>query len=39
MNFNHVPELRWRFVYPTMLIATTALVTLVHLVFCKRRWL
>ncbi|MCT9083901.1 magnesium and cobalt transport protein CorA [Streptomyces fulvoviolaceus] len=39
MNFDHMPELRWLFGYPAMLIATSTLVTVVYLVFRKKRWL
>ncbi|MGX1563261.1 magnesium and cobalt transport protein CorA [Streptomyces sp. NPDC055506] len=39
MNFDHMPELRWLFGYPTILITTAALVALVYLVFRKKRWL
>ncbi|MFH8771959.1 magnesium and cobalt transport protein CorA [Streptomyces sp. NPDC017958] len=39
MNFDHMPELRWLFGYPTMLIATAAIVSLVYVVFRKKHWL
>jgi magnesium transporter len=39
MNFDHMPELRRVFGYPMMLIATATLVTLIYLVFRKKRWL
>ncbi|MFE7839223.1 magnesium and cobalt transport protein CorA [Streptomyces sp. NPDC057474] len=39
MNFDHMPELRQRLGYPTMLGATAVLVTVVYLVFRKKRWL
>ncbi|MFC9131504.1 Loki-CTERM sorting domain-containing protein [Streptomyces sp. NPDC057099] len=34
-----MPELGWLLGYPAMLIITVALVTLVYLVFRKKRWL
>ncbi|WP_327725022.1 magnesium and cobalt transport protein CorA [Streptomyces europaeiscabiei] len=39
MNFDHMPELRWLFGYPTMLGGTAVLVTVVYLIFRKKRWL
>ncbi|MPY60367.1 magnesium and cobalt transport protein CorA [Streptomyces spongiae] len=39
MNFDHMPELRRHFGYPSMLLATGVLVTVVYLVFRKKRWL
>ncbi|MCD7438942.1 magnesium and cobalt transport protein CorA [Streptomyces lincolnensis] len=39
MNFEHMPELRWLFGYPAMLIATVTLVTVVYRVFRRKRWL
>ncbi|GHA44740.1 magnesium and cobalt transport protein CorA [Streptomyces purpurascens] len=39
MNFDHMPELERLLGYPAMLIITAALVTLVYLVFRRKRWL
>ncbi|QQM45642.1 CorA family divalent cation transporter [Streptomyces liliifuscus] len=39
MNFDHMPELRWLFGYPAMLVTTATLVTSVYRVFRKKRWL
>nr|WSY57677.1 hypothetical protein OG999_10605 [Streptomyces sp. NBC_00886] len=39
MNFDHMPELRQHFGYPTMLISTAVLVTVVYLVFRRKHWL
>ncbi|WP_427919069.1 magnesium and cobalt transport protein CorA [Streptomyces sp. cg40] len=39
MNFDHMPELRQLFGYPLMLGATAVLVTVVYLIFRKKRWL
>ena len=39
MNFDHMPELRWLFGYPMMLVATATVVTLIDRVFRKKRWL
>ncbi|AZP15181.1 magnesium and cobalt transport protein CorA [Streptomyces aquilus] len=39
MNFDHMPELRWVFGYPLMLVSTATLVTVVYLVFRRKKWL
>ncbi|MEU1516060.1 magnesium and cobalt transport protein CorA [Streptomyces sp. NPDC005811] len=39
MNFDHMPELRRLLGYPTMLVATAVLVTVVYLLFRCKNWL
>jgi magnesium transporter len=39
MNFEHMPELRWRAGYPLALLAMLALGVLLYLVFRRKRWL
>ncbi|NNN31422.1 magnesium and cobalt transport protein CorA [Streptomyces sp. S3(2020)] len=39
MNFDHMPELRRLFGYPLMLASTATLVTVVYLVFRRKKWL
>ena len=39
MNFDHMPELHWRFGYPLALFAMLALAVGLYLVFKRKRWL
>jgi magnesium transporter len=39
MNFEHMPELRWRLGYPLALIAIAATVILIAVFFRRRKWL
>ncbi len=39
MNFDHMPELHWRYGYPVALLAMVALGLVLYLVFKRKRWL
>ena len=39
MNFVHMPELRWKFGYPAVLLVMFALVVVMLLIFRKRKWM
>ncbi|MFJ5144109.1 magnesium and cobalt transport protein CorA [Curtobacterium sp. NPDC088465] len=39
MNFDHMPELHWRYGYPVAIVAMLALAGILWLVFRKRNWL
>jgi magnesium transporter len=39
MNFQHMPELHWRYGYPTVLFATVALCVAIHRGFRRNGWL
>jgi magnesium transporter len=39
MNFDHMPELHWRYGYPLALLAMLALAVGLYLVFKHKRWL
>jgi magnesium transporter len=39
MNFQHMPELQWRYGYPLALLAMLVLGLLLYLVFKRKRWL
>jgi len=39
MNFDHMPELHWRYGYPAAIVAMLALAGVLWVVFRKRNWL
>jgi magnesium transporter len=39
MNFDHMPELHWRYGYPVAILAMLALAGVLWVVFRKRNWL
>jgi magnesium transporter len=39
MNFEHMPELQWRYGYPLALLAMVGLGLVLYLVFKRKRWL
>ncbi|WIE65292.1 magnesium and cobalt transport protein CorA [Curtobacterium sp. MCLR17_036] len=39
MNFDHMPELHWRYGYPVAIVGMLALMGVLWLVFRKRNWL
>jgi magnesium transporter len=39
MNFDHMPELHWRYGYPTLLCATVAICFAIHRGFRRNGWL
>ena len=39
MNFDHMPELHWRYGYPLALLAMLAMGLTLYLVFKRKRWL
>jgi magnesium transporter len=39
MNFDHMPELRWRFGYPTVLCVILAICYAIHRGFRRNGWL
>ncbi|MFI9011168.1 magnesium and cobalt transport protein CorA [Actinosynnema sp. NPDC053489] len=39
MNFDHMPELRWRFGYPLVLSVTLAVCVVLYRLFKRNRWL
>ncbi|MBP2415353.1 magnesium and cobalt transport protein CorA [Microlunatus capsulatus] len=39
MNFEHMPELDWRYGYPLALVAMLAVGAVLYLIFRRRRWL
>jgi magnesium transporter len=39
MNFDHMPELRWKFGYPAVLIAIVAICYAIHRGFRRNGWL
>ena len=39
MNFEHMPELGWRFGYPTVLLAMAGICSVLYWRFKKNGWL
>jgi magnesium transporter len=39
MNFEHMPELRWTYGYPAVLLAIAAVCTYLHWRFKRSGWL
>jgi magnesium transporter len=39
MNFDHMPELRWVWSYPALILAMAALEVLLYRLFKSRGWL
>ena len=39
MNFEHMPELAWRYGYPLALVAMLAVGAVLYLIFRRRHWL
>ena len=39
MNFQHMPELSWRFGYPLALLAMVVGVVVLYLLFKRNRWM
>ncbi|MFR9674319.1 magnesium and cobalt transport protein CorA [Streptomyces sp. TR06-5] len=39
MNFEYMPELHWRYAYPTVLLATVGLCAVIHRGFRRNGWL
>jgi magnesium transporter len=39
MNFEHMPELSWRFGYPLALVTMLLVAILLYIIFKKKRWL
>ncbi|MFJ9948428.1 CorA family divalent cation transporter [Kitasatospora sp. NPDC091207] len=39
MNFEHMPELRWAFGYPAVLLVTAAVCAFVFRAFRRNNWL
>jgi magnesium transporter len=39
MNFDHMPELHWRYGYPVAILGMLALMGVLWAIFRKRNWL
>jgi magnesium transporter len=39
MNFEHMPELSWRFAYPLALLAMVVGVVVLYLLFKRNHWM
>jgi magnesium transporter len=39
MNFDYMPELRWRVGYPLAVAAMVAMGLVLYMIFKRRRWL
>lgn len=39
MNFDHMPELAWRFGYPLSLVLMALMAIAIYAVFKRKRWL
>ena len=39
MNFEHMPELSWRYGYPVVLLVMATILTLMYRAFKRSRWL
>src|SRR6266498_3608622 len=39
MNFDHMPELHWKYGYPSIVIVTLVVCVILHRMFKRRKWL